>query len=200
MIFLIFENVFKKWISNPPGSMFFVIMLASTTALVSAGLTKWLVDTEEIARKQKQIKGHGEEKEKIVEMAEVDPERYRKQRKRWERKDAMLKQTQQKMALQRLKPTCVTFLPMIIIFGIVNTILRGAHVALSPMHANDIPLIGGLISSGSVWINFTAWYFLCSLGLNTLVQRVLKLQTQASGGMGQMMGASKSKSLEFPDV
>ena len=200
MIFLIFENVFKKWISNPPGSMFFVIMLASTTALVSAGLTKWLVDTEEIARKQKQIKGHGEEKEKIVEMAEVDPERYRKQRKRWERKDAMLKQTQQKMALQRLKPTCVTFLPMIVIFGIVNTILRGAHVALSPMHANDIPIIGGLISSGSVWINFTAWSFLCSLGLNTLVQRILKLQTQASGGMGQMMGASKSKSLEFPDV
>jgi len=200
MIFLIFENVFKKWISNPPGSMLFVLMLASTTALISAGLTKWLVDTEEIARKQRQIKGHGEEKEKIVEIAEVDPERYRKQRKRWERKDGMLKQTQQKMALQRLKPTCVTFLPMIIIFGVVNTILRGAHVALSPMHANDVPLIGNFISAGPVWINFTAWYFLCSLGINTLVQRVLKLQTQASGGMGQMMGASKSKGLEFPDV
>lgn len=200
MIFLIFENVFKKWISNPPGSMLFVLILASTTALISAGLTKWLVDTEEIARKQRQIKGHGEEKEKIIEMAEVDPERYRKQRKRWERKDGMLKQTQQKMALQRLKPTCVTFLPMIIIFGVVNTILRGAHVALSPMNANWVPLIGNFISSGSVWINFTAWYFLCSLGINTLVQRILKLQTQASGGMGQMMGASKSKGLEFPDV
>jgi uncharacterized membrane protein (DUF106 family) len=200
MIFLIFENAFKEWISNPPGSMIFVLMLAATTALVSAGLTKLLVDTEEIARKQKQIKGHEEEKEKIIEMAEVDPDRYRKQRKRWERKDAMLKQTQQRMALQRLKPTCVTFLPMIIIFGIVNTILRGAEVALSPMHANDVPFIGGLISSGPIWINFTAWYFLCSLGLNTLVQRVLKLQTQASGGMGQMMGASKAKSLEFPDV
>ena len=200
MIFLIFENAFKEWISNPPGSMIFVLLLATTTALVSAGLTKLLVDTEEIARKQKQIKSHEEEKEKIIEMAEVDPDRYRKQRKRWERKDAMLKQTQQRMALQRLKPTCVTFLPMIIIFGIVNTILRGAHVALSPMHANDVPLIGSFISAGPVWINFTAWYFLCSLGINTLVQRILKLQTQASGGMGQMMGASKAKSLEFPDV
>ena len=58
MLFLIFENAFKEWISNPPGSMLFVIMLASTTALISAGLTKWLVDTDEIARKQKQIKGH----------------------------------------------------------------------------------------------------------------------------------------------
>lgn len=200
MIFLIFENAFKEWISKPPGSMLFVFILALTTALISAGLTKLLVDTEEIARKQKQIKGHEEEKEKIIELAEVDPERYRKQRKRWERKDAMLKQTQQRMALQRLKPTCVTFLPMIIIFGVVNTILRGAHVALSPMHANDIPLIGGFISAGPIWINFTAWYFLCSLGINTLVQRILKLQTQASGGMGQMMGASKAKSMEFPDV
>ncbi|MFX0080315.1 MAG: EMC3/TMCO1 family protein [Candidatus Hodarchaeota archaeon] len=200
MMFLIFENVFKEWISNPPGSMFFVLILALTTALISAGLTKWLVDTEEIARKQRQIKGHEEEKEKIIELAEVDPERYRKARKRWERKDAMLKQTQQRMALQRLKPTCVTFLPMIIIFGVVNAILRGAHVALSPMHANDIPLIGTLISAGPVWINFTAWYFLCSLGINTLIQRILKLQTQASGGMGQMMGASKAKTLEFPDV
>lgn len=200
MILLIFENAFKEWISNPPGSMLFVMILASTTALMSAALTRWLVDTEEIARKQRQIKGHGEEKEKIIEMAEVDPERYRKQRKRWERKDGMLKQTQQKMALQRLKPTCVTFLPMIIIFGVVNTMLRGAHVALSPMNANDVPFIGNFIRAGSIWINFTAWYFLCSLGINTLVQRILKLQTQASGGMGQMMGASKSKGLEFPDV
>ncbi|MFX0029377.1 MAG: EMC3/TMCO1 family protein, partial [Candidatus Hermodarchaeota archaeon] len=175
-------------------------LLATTTALISAGLTKWLVDTEEVARKQKQIKGHEEEKAKIIELAEVDPERYRKQRKRWERKDQMLKQTQQKMSLQRLKPTCITFLPMIIIFGLLNMIFRGAHVALSPMHANDIPLIGNFISAGPVWINFTAWYFLCSLGINTLIQRLLKLQTQASGGMGQMMGASKSKALEFPDV
>jgi len=177
-----------------------VLVLAILTSLLSALLTKLLVNTEEIARKQKQIKGHDEEKEKIVEMAEVDPDRYKKQRKRWERKDAMLKQTQQKMSLQRLKPTCITFLPMIIIFGVVNTMFSGSTVALSPMNANDVPLIGNFIRSGSIWINFTAWYFLCSLGMNTLVQRLFKIQTQASGGMGQMMGATKSKALEFPKI
>jgi uncharacterized membrane protein (DUF106 family) len=191
---------FADWLSTPPISMFFVLILASLTAFISAFLTKWLVDTEELERKQRQIKGHEEEKTKIIDLAEVDPERYKKQRKRWERKEEMLKQSQQKMSLQRLKPTCITFLPMIVIFGILNTIFAGAEVALSPMHANDIPLIGGFISAGPVWINFTAWYFLCSLGINTLVQRILKLQTQASGGMGQMMGASKAKALDFPDV
>ncbi len=200
MLFSIFQNAFLDLITTPPGSMIFVLLLALTTALISALLTRWLVDTEEINRKQTQTKAHEEEKQKIIDLAEIDPERYRKARKRWERKDAMVKKSQQRMSLQRMKPTCITFVPMIIIFGIVNTLFRGAPVALSPMNANDIPLIGNFISSGSVWINFTAWYFLCSLGINTLTQRLLKLQSQASGGMGGMFAGQKAKALEFPDI
>ncbi|MCK4285617.1 MAG: DUF106 domain-containing protein, partial [Candidatus Lokiarchaeota archaeon] len=133
MMLLIFN--FAEWVSTPPISMFFVFILASITALISASLTKWLVDTEELERKQRQVKGHEEEKEKIIDLAEVDPERYTKQRKRWERKEQMLKKSQQKMSLQRLKPTCITFLPMMIIFGVLNTIFSGKPIALSPMHA-----------------------------------------------------------------
>ncbi|MEE9378480.1 MAG: EMC3/TMCO1 family protein [Candidatus Lokiarchaeia archaeon] len=201
MLSLIFQKSFLDLIGTPPGSMLFVLVLSVITASFSTLLTRWLVDTEEINRKQTQIKAHEEEKQKIVELAEVDPERYRKARKKWERKDVMLKKTQQRMALQRMKPTCVTFLPMIIIFGVLNSVVfSGAQVALSPMHANDIPLIGNFISAGAIWINFTAWYFLCSLGINTLVQRLLKLQSQASGGMGGMFAGQKAKALEFPDV
>lgn len=200
MLFSIFQNAFLDLITTPPGSMIFVLLLALTTALISALLTRWLVDTEEINRKQTQTKAHEEEKQKIIDLAERDPERYRKARKRWERKNAMVKKSQQRMSLQRMKPTCITFVPMIIIFGIVNTLFRGAPVALSPMHANDVPLIGNFIRAGSVWINFTAWYFLCSLGINTLTQRLLKLQSQASGGMGGMFAGQKAKALEFPDV
>ncbi|MCK4370329.1 MAG: DUF106 domain-containing protein [Candidatus Lokiarchaeota archaeon] len=201
MLSLIFKNAFLDLIDSPPGSMIFVLLLSIATASMSTILTKWLVDTEEINRKQTQIKGHEEEKQKIIDLAEVDHERYRKARKRWDRKDVMLKKTKQKMSLQRMKPSCVTFLPMIIIFGVLNTVVfRGAQVALSPMHANDVPLIGNFISAGPVWINFTAWYFLCSLGLNTLIQRLLKIQSQASGGMGGMFAGQKAKALEFPDV
>ena len=200
MLFIIFQNAFLDFISTPPTTMLFVLLLALATATISTILTRFLVDTESINRKQIQIKAHQEEKEKIIELAEVDPERYRKARKRWERKEGMFKQTQQKMAFQRMKPTCITFLPMIIIFGIVNTIFAGKIVALSPMNANDVPLLGNFISAGPVWINFTAWYFLCSLGINTLTQRLLKLQSQASGGMGGMFAGQKAKALEFPDA
>ena len=200
MLSLIFKNAFLDLIDSPPGSMIFVLSLAIVTASISTILTRWLVDTDEINRKQTQIKAHEEEKQKIIDLAEVDSERYSKARKRWERKDVMLKKTQQKMSIQRMKPSCVTFLPMIIIFAVLNSILGGAQIALSPMHANDVPLIGGFISAGPLWINFTAWYFLCSLGLNTLIQRLLKIQSQASGGMGGMFAGQKSKALEFPDV
>ena len=200
MLSLIFKNAFLDLIDSPPGSMIFVLLLSIVTASISTILTKWLVDTEEINRKQTQIKAHEEEKQKIIDLAEVDSDRYSKARKRWERKDVMLKKTQQKMSLQRMKPSCITFLPMIIIFAVLNSIFSGAQIALSPMHANDVPLIGNFISAGSLWINFTAWYFLCSLGLNTLIQRLLKLQSQASGGMGGMFAGQKTKALEFPDV
>jgi uncharacterized membrane protein (DUF106 family) len=227
MIFLIIQdpNPFIDWISTPPGSMFFILLIATITALISIGLTRWLVDTEAINRKQVQMKAHNEEKEKIIELAKVDIERYRKARKKWERKDEMFKQSQQKMSLQRLKPTCITFLPMIVIFGFIRALYDvggvALPVALSPMNANDVPFIGNLLAAwtpGDVswaqyvynvvrtiriedgWINFTAWYFLCSFGINTLLQRLFKMQTQATGGMEQMMGGSKAKALDFPDV
>lgn len=209
-----------NWIVDPPGSMFFILLIALGIAVVSAGLTKWLVDTDELERKQRQIKAHQEKKEEIIDLADRDPQKYQKLRKRWERKDEMLQKTQQSMAMQRIKPTCITFLPMIILFGIIRGLFGNEPVALTVMNANDVPFIGSFLAAscdseawtalfyGSVreiginagWINFTAWYFLCSLGINTLVQRLLGLQTQASGGMEQMMGGSKAKALEFPDV
>ena len=223
MFLIIFQtNAFLDWMSYPPGSMFFVLLLATATALMSAGLTKWLVDTDELNRKQVAIKAHEEEKEKIIALAEKDVEKYRKARKQWERKNEMFKQTQTRMSWQRLKPSCITFLPMIIIFGVVRVIFGNNPIALSPMNANDVPLIGGMLAAttgtkvyswtelvysyarsipfAAGWINFTSWYFLCSFGINTLVYRYFGMQSQAYGAMGQMMGGGKAKALEFPDV
>ncbi len=216
------SNAFLDLISYPPGSMIFIILMATTTALISTGLTKWLVDTSEINRKQVIKKAHDEEKAKIIDLAETDPEKYKKLRKRWERLDSMIKTSQQKMSLKRMLPSCITFVPMIVIFSVVRGLFGQSNpVAFSPMNGNDLPLIGTMMAGwtsnspewtafvygyiktigvNAGWINFTAWYFLCSFGINTLIQRLLKLQTQAQGGMEQMMGGSKAKGLEFPDV
>jgi len=228
MLFFIFQdsNAFLDWVGYPPGSMIFIILLAITTALISTSLTKWLVDTDEINRKQVIKKAHDEKKAKIIEIADIDPVRYRQLRKRWERLETMIKQSQQKASLKRMLPSCITFIPMIIIFSVVRGLFGESNpVALSPMNANDLPLLGPMMAGWTYdspewtalvygyvkkidqmpwakdgWINFTGWYFLCSFGINTLIQRLLKLQTQAQGGMEQMMGGGKAKALEFPDV
>lgn len=198
-----------NWITSPPGSMLFILLLSLIVAIISIILTKLLIDTDELQRKQKQIKAHQEEKKKIIELAETDVERYHKLRKKWERRDDMLKKTQQGMAMQRLKPTCITFAPMMIIFIILNLMVyKGGPVAIAPMGRtlSNLPFTDMMFVNekdrigNNQTITFTGWYFVCSLGINTLLQRVFKLQTQASGGMEQMFGGQKSTSTQFPDV
>jgi uncharacterized membrane protein (DUF106 family) len=200
----------SDWMNSPPGSMWFILLLSLIISIVSVVLTKLLIDTEEMDRKQKQIKAHNEEKKKIIELASNDVDRYHKARKKWERRDIMLKKTQQGMAMERMKPTLITFLPMIIIFAILRGIYANDPVAATPMN----PLFYGLLQwpiglgiadkskwiGDAAWINFTAWYFICSLGINTLLQRILGLQTQASGGMEQMFTGQQTAAAEFPDV
>ena len=196
-------QTFLDIITTPPGSMIFVILMGLTTTLVSQLLTKWLTDTKEVERKQKQIRAHEEEKEKIINLAEIDINRYRKQRKRWERKDVVLKKSQQSISMQRMKPMCITFIPMMIIFGIISPAFGVLPVACSPMNPEIIPLIGPtIVAAGSApWISFTAWYMLCSLGFNSVIPRLLKTTTQTTGGgFSQMMSGQKAKALEFPDV
>jgi len=112
--------------------------------------------------------------------------------------------------MDRMKPTLITFLPMIILFAILRGIYENAPVVASPMN----PLFYGLLqwpigmgiaegtsaASEVAWLNFTAWYFICSLGINTLLQRILGLQTQASGGMEQMFTGQQTAAAQFPDV
>ncbi len=204
MLFMMYQgNTFLELITTIPGSMIFIMVIATFTALLSAGLTKLLVDTKEIQRKQIKIKTHKEEKEKIIELADIDVNKYRKERKRWERKDAMIKKTEQRMGLQRMKPTCVTFVPLMIIMAVFNILFQGLPVAISPMNAESIPFIGSMLTpvGGGPSINFIGWYMLCSLSMNSIIQRALKIQSQASGGqLGQMFSGQKAKGLEFPNV
>lgn len=224
------ENVFLELIKYPPGAMIFVMLLSATVAIISTTLTKLLTNTAEIQRKQKLIQKHKKRKAEIIELAETNPSRYRKEKKQWERKDKFVQETQRGMAFSRLKPTCITFLPMIIIFAILRGIFSveidgqtfQLPVACPPMNPWDVPFLNNFLMAstggekfewtkhvyGTVralsekngWINFTSWYFLCSLGINTLLQRLLGIQNQASGGMEQMFGGQKAQAMDFPEV
>ncbi len=115
-----------------------------------------------------------------------------------------------------MKPSCVTFLPMIILFffiqGLFNAativvpgsggdfwfnVIPGGSIGIAKMVMNPFPELSFLSSylfpspdtaywASNGFISFTAFYFLSSFSIGVLVQRLSGLGTSGMGGFGDM--------------
>jgi uncharacterized membrane protein (DUF106 family) len=142
-------------------------------------------------------------------MAEENPKKYAKEYIKYQRRDKSIQKMQQNMSLRRFKPMCVTFVPFIIFFYLlrdfysISMMVDGVAkqiytpVAKPPMNPWDIPWLGQQmwayyystvrdISNAEGWINFSAYYVLCSFGLNIFIQKLFGVTTQSPGQMGNM--------------
>ncbi len=193
---------FIAWITNPPGSTIFVLLLSFIVTTVSSILSRLLTDPNEVARKQAIIKEHQDQKKALEKMEKENPKRYAQDFIRWKRREKAIQKMQQTMSLSRMKPQCLTFLPMVIIFGLLNGLFNPTvngvaimlPVALPAMNPASIPLLGDYIGAVKLggWINFAAWYFLCSLGMNSVIQRLFGVAQQNS--LSQLLGGGQQGS------
>jgi uncharacterized membrane protein (DUF106 family) len=198
--------------------MSFIILFTLVVNLDSTLLGKALVDTGELNRKQKLIKDHNKEKQLVEKLKATDPKAYQKRMIKVKRREASIKKMTQSISMQRMKPSCVTFVPMILLFffirGLFNVptmaipilgngfwlnVLPGGSVGVAITAMNTYPdlsfLASYLLPSPDVvywgsrgFIGFTAFYFLCSFSLGTVIQRLFGLSTSGMGGMGGMGG------------
>ena len=196
---------FVEWLRYPPGAMFFIIFISLTVTLISIGLNKLLLDPKALLVKQQRIKDHQAERKKLEEMEETSPKKYAKEIVKWERRDKSVQKMQQKMSLERLKPTCITFVPMILIFTVIRRFFgvssaANPPIALPPMNPTTIPLkfltnmmsgTNSLIPIEIGWINYTAFYFMCSFTISMILQRLFKMVPVSGGGMGNIFEQSK---------
>ena len=202
---------FVEWLRVPPGAMFFIIFISITVTLLSIGLNKLLLDPKALLVKQQRIKDHQAERKILEKMEEENPKKYAKEIVKWERRDKSIQKMQQKMSLERLKPTCITFVPMIVIFTLIRRFFGVAAgvsppIALPPMNPSTIPikiltnmlLSPDLIFEGSVlsfgdlgWISYTGFYFMCSFTISMVLQRLFKMVPVSGGGMGNIFEQSK---------
>lgn len=198
---------FLALIKQPPGSTIFILFLSLGISLFSTGLNRLLIDPKRSLEKQEKIKEHKERKKEIEKLKEENPKKYEKELEKWQRQDKPIQEMQKKMSLERLKPSCVTFLPMIIFFyalrgfysmqGLEKVIML--PVAIPPMNPWDLPMIGSMMwgyIEGSIppslgMINFTAWYFLCSFTCSTIIQKLLGMQAPGGGGFGDLFDQSR---------
>ena len=210
---------FIKWLTTPPVSMWFIFIVSILISLFSTFLNRVLVDHDKMNRQQEVINNHKKRKKELSKLSEDNPKRYAKEYPKWQRRDPSIKNMEQKMSLQRLKPSCFTFLPMIIFF----TVLRGmftpegssiqfpiASGSMNPMQEFPAILANMLRSEmfsvlGNIVINhgfigFTGWYMLCSFTNSTIINKIFKVSQPSSsgGGMGAMFDTKAQEDLPDP--
>ena len=205
MLILTYGLTWDAFMANykvPPNSMYLIMAVSIVVSLISTWLNKLLIDQDEMKRKQEVITQHNKKKKDLSKMAESDPKKYAKEYKAWKKRDASISKLQQNTSMERLKPTCVTFLPMIIFFYLLrNFYSMNGHpipVAKPPMNASDVYYIGKAMAASfdstirsipndEGWINFTGFYFLSSLSFSLFIQKIMGVQPPTqSGGMGSM--------------
>jgi uncharacterized membrane protein (DUF106 family) len=175
------------------------------------------VDHDKAARIQLEVKKHSDEKKRLMDLSEENPRRYKKEYKKWKRRDESVKKMQQSQTMERLKPTCITFLPLIGFFYVIRSIYTPfgniqLPVARPPMNAmGTFPALIttilrsqmfstlGNITTAMGFLGYSGWYMLCSFTISTILQRLFKTtQTSAQGGgAGGLFDSAKN--MELPD-
>ncbi len=210
---------FIKFLSTPPVSMWFIWVVSILVSLSSTFLNKILVDHDKLKRQQEVINDHKKKKKELFKISEDNPKRYAKEYAKWQRRDPSIKNMEQKMSLQRLKPSCFTFLPMIVFFYVIRSMFTPegsviqipvASGSMNPMQEFPAILANMLRSEmfsvlGNIVINhgfigFTGWYMLCSFTNSTIINKIFKVsQPSSSGqGMGAMFDSKAQEDLPDP--
>jgi uncharacterized membrane protein (DUF106 family) len=204
--------LFKSIIQKSPESMIFILLISLTINLSTTMLGKALIDTGEMQRKTKLIKDHNAEKKEVEKLKDVDFKQYQKRMIKVKRLEASVKKMQQNIGMQRIRPSCVTVLPIFILWwamaGLFNAptviaigtgfwfnVIPGGSVGVAKMVMNPYPELSFLASylfpgpNIAYWgsrgfISFTAFYYLSSASIGVIVQRASGLGTSGMGGFG----------------
>jgi len=152
-----------------PWSAIFVALVAIGLALMSIWATRRFTDMEKMQQDMKDIKDWQERFKKArqsmnpIELQEVQEDQGR------------IMKLQSSMMTNRCKPMCVFYIPLILVFGIMNTIIGNNIVAVIPFNIQDVlPFLTGMIgtpTSAGFGLSFYGYYFLVGLGLGNLIRR-----------------------------
>jgi len=209
---------FIKFLSTPPVSMWFIWVVSIFVSLLSTTLNRLLVDHDKLNRQQEVITEHKNKKKELLKLSEKNPKKYAKEYPKWQRRDPSIKNMEQKMSLARLKPSCFTFLPMIIFFYVIRSMFtpEGATIQIPVASASMNPMqefpafittmlrsemysvLGNIIVDYG-FLGFTGWYMLCSFTNSTLLNKLLKVSQPSGGkGMSSMFDTSAQEDLPSP--
>lgn len=152
-----------------PLSGMFIVAVNILLALVSIWATNKFTDMEKLNADMAEIK---EWREKLsVAQKNQDMVLFQEVQEQQGR----IMRLNSSIMMSRMKPMCVFYLPLIIMFGILNTLYAGSLVVVLPFNPQDLlPFVEGMIGApteGGFGLTFIAWYFLVGFGLGNLIRK-----------------------------
>jgi uncharacterized membrane protein (DUF106 family) len=162
-------NDLLQIISTIPGSAVFITLVSIGLALMSIWATRRFTDMEKMKADMEEVKAWQERFKKArqtmdpIELQQVMDDQGR------------IMRLNSSMMAARMRPMCVYYIPLIIVFGIMNTIFGNSIVAIVPFNIHKaLPFLVGFVgvpTTGGFGLSFYGYYFLVGLGLGNIIRR-----------------------------
>ncbi len=183
-----FDSWLYDWLSNhnaigPPGSMVFITVVSICLSLITATVTKVLIDVKKVRKNTEQIKKWNKQRAEAIKKAD------KKLFIKVKRKEKYIQRLQREMMGMQFKPMLVFMLPFILIFILLRHVFGSDIVVHLPFHmifdlggeVEDLPGSDRTITG----MHFIGWYIMSSFALGSLIQKTLGAR-RGLGGLGGM--------------
>jgi uncharacterized membrane protein (DUF106 family) len=166
-------------VSVMPWSAVFITFVAIGLALISIWSTRRFSDMEKMKEDMAAVQ---EWRERFNEARKtMDPILLQQVQE----DQGRIMRLQSSMMTNRCKPMCFFYIPLILIFGLLNTIYGNSIVAIIPFNIQDVlPFLTGMIGAptgGGFGLSFYGFYFLVGLGLGNLIRKPFGLDMMSTG-------------------
>ena len=81
------------------------------------------------------------------------------------------------MMSSRMKPICITWFPIIAVFGVLSALFGATPVAILPFHVTFLEGFMGTNIDGGFGLYFIWWYMLTSMSLGMMLRKFLGVGT-----------------------
>ena len=160
---------FLSPVAEPPMAGIFIVAVNILLALVSIAATNRFTDMEKMKEDMAEIKAW---QDKLKEARKtLDPIMLQE----LSEQQGHIMRLNSGLMTARMKPMCVFYIPLILVFSILNAIYAGAIVVTIPFNIHvPFPFLKDMIGtpvSGGFGLTFIAWYFMVGLGLGNLIRK-----------------------------
>ncbi len=173
------DSILKPYgLTEPPLATITLMLVSVAVTLLSVGVTVLVVDMDKLQQRMKEIQDWNMKRKKAQDTAD---------KKLWievQRKQQDIQKLQMSMMTERMIPSFILFLPFIIMFRVLRSILGtpsdyGKVLAVWPFHVPDwLWPLGGWFHPyqalpGKDAIFFGFWYFMTAVTTGIILQRII---------------------------